>query len=167
MPRSFQVSFDSPATVEQVHGAFANADYWHDRLLAFEGSRILDALEVDDDGRVRVVVVEDLSHGALPGILTKVYRGDLTIVTTEVWTPVAEGRVDGTIDVAVTGAPGSGRGTAVLQRAGSGSRMDLDGSVRFKMPLVGGPIESFLAHEFAQNIPEIQKFTTTWLDAHA
>ncbi|TXI62876.1 DUF2505 domain-containing protein [Mycolicibacterium mageritense] len=167
MPRSFEVTFDSPASVEQVFGAFGDRAYWLARLEAFGGEKTLDALDVDADGRIRVVVTEDLRHGALPGMLAKVYRGDLNIVTTEVWTPAGDGRVDGEITVAVTGAPGSGSGTAVLERAGTGSRLALNGTVRFKMPLVGGPIESFLAREFAQGIPDIQRFTTTWLSENA
>lgn len=167
MPRSFEVTFASPASVEQVHGAFGNRSYWQARLVAFGGQKTLDSLDVDADGQVRVVVTEDLRHGALPGMLAKVYRGDLNIVTTEVWTPAGDGRVDGEITVAVTGAPGSGAGTAVLERDGTGSKLALSGLVRFKMPLVGGPIESFLAREFAQGIPEIQRFTTTWLGENA
>lgn len=167
MPRSFEVTFSSPASVEQVYGAFGNRSYWQARLEAFGGSKTLDSLDVDAHGRIRVVVTEDLRHGALPGMLAKVYRGDLNIVTTEVWTPAGDGRVDGEITVAVTGAPGSGTGAAVVQRDGTGSRLELNGTIRFKVPLVGGPIESFLAREFAQGIPEIQRFTTTWLGENA
>ncbi|GFG69360.1 DUF2505 domain-containing protein [Mycolicibacter senuensis] len=163
MPRSFDIVFESPATVEQVQSAFGSRDYWLARIDAFEGEKTLDSLTVDTTGTVRVVVTEDLRHGALPGMLTKIYRGDLNIVTTEVWTPTGDGRVSGDIDVAVVGAPGRGGGTALLQPAGSGSRMDLTGTIEFKMPLVGGPIESFLAKEFAQGIPEIQRFTARWL----
>lgn len=163
MSRSFEVAFSSPASVEEVHRAFGDRSYWQARLEAFGGSKTLDSLEVDADGRIRVVVTEDLRHGALPGMLAKVYRGDLNIVTTEAWTPAGDGRVDGEITVAVTGAPGSGSGTALLERDGTGSKLALHGTVRFKVPLVGGPIESFLAREFAQGIPEIQRFTTEWL----
>ncbi|MGB3895589.1 DUF2505 domain-containing protein [Mycolicibacter sinensis] len=168
MPRSFEIVFESPASVEQVHSAFGSRDYWLARNAEFDGgAKTLDSLTVDADGAVRVVVTEDLRHGALPGILTKVYRGDLNIVTTEVWTPTSDGRVTGDIDVAVVGAPGRGGGTAVLQPTGSGSRMDLTGTIEFKIPLVGGPIESFLAKEFAQGIPAIQRFTAEWLGDRA
>lgn len=166
MPRSFDVVFESPASVEQVHAAFGNADYWQARMAAFGGEKTLDALTVAPDGTVRVVIAEDLRHGALPGMLTKIYRGDLNIISTEVWSPVGDGRVDGSIDVAVTGAPGSGRGTAVLNKSGTGSRLELTGTVTFKVPLLGGPIETFLAREFSQGIPEIQRFTTEWLAAN-
>ncbi len=167
MPRSFDVTFESPASVEQVHAAFGEQDYWLARLAAFGGHKSLDSLAVDRDQTVRVVVTEDLRHGALPGILTSVYRGDLNIVTTEVWSPVGDGRVAGEIRVAVNGAPGSGHGAAVLAPLGTGSRLEFTGTVRFKVPLVGGMIENFVANEFAEGIPDIQRFTTTWLNDHA
>ncbi|HET9875180.1 MAG TPA: DUF2505 domain-containing protein, partial [Mycobacterium sp.] len=160
MPRSFDVSADSPASVAQVHDAFGEEDYWLARLAAFGGERTLDSLVVDADGTVTVVVTQDLRHGALPGILTTFYRGDLNIVSTEVWTPAGDGQVGGQVSVAVTGAPGSGSGTAVLAPLGSGSRLSFAGTVQFRVPLVGGTVESFIAREFAQGIPRIQRFTT-------
>ncbi len=163
MPRSFKVNFESSATVEQVHRAFGERTYWLDRIKNFGGNSTLETLDVAENGRARIVVAEDLRHGALPGILAKVYRGDLNIVTTEVWEPVGDGQVHGTINVDVTGAPGSCAGTAVLQRAGAGSKMQLNGSVRFKVPLVGGAIETYLAREFETGIPDIYRFTTAWL----
>ncbi len=142
MPRSFDVSFDSTASVEQIHAALGDEDYWRARLEAFGGNKTLDSLVVGDDGTVRVVITEDLRHGKLPGILTKFYRGDLNIVSTEEWTPSGDGRVGGQISVAVIGAPGSGHGRAVLAPSDSGSQMTFDATVEFKVPLVGGTIET-------------------------
>jgi hypothetical protein len=167
MPRSFEVAFDSPASVEQVHAAFGDKDYWLARLASLGGSRTLDSLTVDPDGTVSVVSTEDLRHGALPGILAKVYRSDLNVVTTEKWTPAGDGRVDGQISVAVTGAPGSGRGDAVLAAAEGGSRLDLSGTVRFNVPLVGGKIEGYLARLFVDGLSAVQRFTDTWISEHA
>ena len=31
------------------------------------------------------------------------------------------------------------------------------------VPLVGGKIESYLGGQFAEHIPEIQRFTTAWI----
>ncbi len=167
MSRSFEVSFESPASVEQVYAALGDEEYWLARLAAFGGSKTLDSLVVGDDGAVRVVVTEDLRHGKLPGILAKFYRGDLRIVSTEEWTPSGDGRVDAQVTVAVIGAPGSGHGTAVLAPLDSGSRLTFHATVEFKVPLVGGTIESFIAREFAQGIPDIQRFTANWLSEHA
>lgn len=166
MPRPFDVSFDSPAGVEAIHSAFGDRDYWLARLAHFGGNKTLESLHTAPDGTVAVEIREDLRHGALPGILTAFYRGDLHVVSTEQWSPQGDGRVGGEITVAVTGAPGSGRATAVLAPRGSASRLTLQGTVQFKVPLVGGKVEGFIAREFAQGIPEIQRFTSEWVNAH-
>ena len=47
MPRSFDVSADSPATVEQVHSALCDEGYWLARLATMAGSTELESLIVD------------------------------------------------------------------------------------------------------------------------
>ncbi len=168
MSRSFHLTFESPASVEQIQTAYRDENYWSARLAAFGGgSKTLNSLLVGDDGSVRVAVTEDLRHGKLPGILTKFYRSDIKVLSTEEWTPTGDGTVSGQVTVKVVGAPGSGHGTAVLAPAGSGSRVTTEATVEFKVPLVGGPIESFLAREFAQGLPKVQRFTTTWISEYA
>jgi Protein of unknown function (DUF2505) len=167
MPRSFDVSFESPASVEQVHAAFGDDDYWLARIAAFGGCKTLDSLVVDSDGTVTVTVTEDLRRSALPGILAKLYRSDLNVRSTETWTPVDDRQISGKISVAVTGAPGSGHGVAVLAALGNGSRLAFTATVEFNVPLLGGRIENYIAREFAQGIPQIQRFTTTWISEHA
>ena len=41
--RPFEVSMESPATVEEVHGASVDRDYWLDRLAHFGGAKSLDS----------------------------------------------------------------------------------------------------------------------------
>ena len=62
MPRSFDVSADSLATVEQVHSAFSDEDYWLARLATLNGSTALESLTVDDDQTVRVATAQDLGR---------------------------------------------------------------------------------------------------------
>jgi hypothetical protein len=166
MSRTFDVSIHSPTSVEQIHAAFGEEDYWMARIAAFGGSKTLDSLIVEPDGTLTVSITEDLRHGALPKMLAKLYPGDLNVRSTETWSPAGDGRVNGEISVAVTGAPGSGRGSAVLAPSGAGSLLTLSGAVEFRVPVVGGPIESYVAREFAKGIGEIQRFTTEWVDEH-
>lgn len=49
MSRSFEVPFESPASVEQVHAAFSDEDYWLARFAAFGADSTLDSLNVDAD----------------------------------------------------------------------------------------------------------------------
>ena len=113
MPRSFDVSVDSPASVEQVHSAFSDEDYWLARLATLNGSTTLESLIVDDDQTVRVATTQDLGRDLLPGIVAKFYRRDLKVRHTETWRPI-DGQLRGEISVAVSGAPGSGSGAALV-----------------------------------------------------
>jgi hypothetical protein len=79
MPRSFDLVAESPATVEQVHSAFSDEDYWLARLAAFGGADRLDSLIVDHDGTVTVATTQDLGRQALSGVL-RVLPGDLNIL---------------------------------------------------------------------------------------
>ena len=167
MPRSFVTSYASPASVEQIHSAFGDEHYWLARIAAFGGAKTLSLLVVDADGTVTVTITEDLRQSALPGIVAKLYRGDLKVVSTERWRPVGEQRVSGEISVAATGAPGSGHGTAMLEPSPTGSQLTLSATVEFKVPLVGSRIETTVAGQFADGLEEIQRFTTTWIGEHA
>jgi len=168
MARSFDVSLDSPASVEQVHAAFSDEDYWLARLRTLHGnSTTLESLIVDDDHTVRVATAQDVGRDLLPGIVAKFYRRDLKVRHTETWTPLGDNQLRGEIGVAVSGAPGSGSGAAFVAPTESGSNLTFTGTVEFKVPLVGGTIESFIAREFAQGIPDIQDFTAKWLTEHA
>ncbi|MEA2484828.1 MAG: hypothetical protein QOC55_2775, partial [Thermoleophilaceae bacterium] len=115
---------------------------------------------------VRVATSQDLGRDLLPGIVAKFYRRDLKVRHTEAWRPI-DGQLHGHITVAVSGAPGSGSGTALVAPTQDGSRLTFEGSVEFKVPVVGGTVESFIGREFARAIPDTQHFTATWVAEHA
>jgi hypothetical protein len=166
MPRSFDLSVDSPASVGQLHAALRAEDYWLARLATMNGSTALESLTVDDDQTVRVVTTQNLGRDLLPGIVARFYRRDLKVAHTETWTPSGD-QLRGEIVVAVSGAPGSGSAAAFVAPTQNGSLMTLNGTIEFKVPLVGGTVESFIAREFAQGIPDIQDFTARWVTEHA
>jgi len=166
MPRSFDVAVDSPASVDQVHAAFSAEQYWLARLATLNGSTALESLTVDDDRTVRVATTQDLGSDLLPGIVAKFYRRDLKVRHTETRTPSGD-QLRGEITVAVSGAPGSGSAAASVAPTENGSLLTLNGTVEFKVPLVGGTVESFIAREFAQGIPDVQDFTAKLVNEHA
>ena len=167
MPRSFEVPFESPASVEQVHAAFSDEDYWLARFAAFGADSTLDSLIVDADGTVTVDVTQHLGRQLLPGLIAKLVPGDLRILHSETWRPVGDRQVRGQVSVSAPAALGSGRGRALLTPSGQGSRLEFNATVEFKVPLIGGKVESFVARQFAEGIPEIQRFTTGWITEHA
>ena len=121
---------------------------------------------VDPDGTVTVSITEDLRHGGLPEMLAKLYRGDLNVRSTEKWRPADDGRVTGEISVAVAGAPGSGRGEAVLAPSGDGSQLTLSGTVEFKSRWSAARSRAMSRASSPTGSGEIQRFTTRWITEH-
>jgi hypothetical protein len=166
VPRSVDFSVESSATVEQLYSAFSAEDYWLARLATFGGFGRLDSL-ILADGSAAVVIIQDLHHEGLPGLVAKFFPREWQVVQTETWSPIDDGLVRGEISIVTHGAPGSGLGTALLAPAQNGSRLDCTATVEFKVPLVGGKIESVVARLLAQQISGLQRFTTNWITEHA
>lgn len=163
------MSADYDGTVEQVHSAFADEQYWLARL-ADSGAddATLDALDVDPAGNVAVATTQVLRSDRLPGIVTQFHRGDLRIRRREVWSPVRAGTATAQVGGEIPGAPVSLAGDAALSPAGSGlASLVFHGSVEVRVPLVGGKIESFIGAQLAELLIAEQRFTSQWLRENA
>lgn len=161
MPRSLELSLESPATVEQLHSTFRDENYWLERVAASGGVARLDSFIVGPDGSVDVTTVLDLRRDMLPGFVASRYPRDLALLHKESWIAIESGRVRGSLRFDVQGAPGSGLGEALLTPAQPGSRLKLSGSVEFRIPLIGGTIERLVKDHLAQGLTD--RFTTEWI----
>jgi hypothetical protein len=168
MPRSFDLWVESPVSVEQVHSAFGDEDYWLARLANYgTGAATLDSLITDADGTVTVATTVSLSRDGLPRLITQLHGGDLKAVLNETWSPIGGGRVRGKVSVVVPGLPLSGFGAGLLTPARNGSLLNYTATVEVKVPVVGGVIERFIGGQLAEPITAIQCFTTVWITEHA
>lgn len=82
MPRSFDMSADYEGSVEEVHRAFYEADYWKARLAETPVDvATLESIRVGgdsgDDGTIEVVTLQMVRSHNLPGLVTQLHRGDL------------------------------------------------------------------------------------------
>lgn len=167
MPRSFDVSTESPATVEQIHAAFGREDYWVARIAAGAATTTLDSLIVDTDGTVTVRATQHLGRQLLPGPIAKVVPGELKLLHHETWTPVGDREVRGQVNVSAFGGIGSGGAEAWMTPAGGGATLRFAVKVEVKIPLVGGRLEKSIGAGLAESIPALERFTTTWIEEHA
>lgn len=167
VPRKFDFSVESPASVDEIHSAFSERDYWLARLEAFGGIGGLDSVTVDAGGVVTVIVTQDLRRDVLPGLLAKLYPLEWRVVQEETWTPISDGTVRGEMSFATHGAPGSGLGTAILLPTPEGSRLECSATVEYKVPFVGGKIEGFIGGQLVDQISAVQDFTTKWITEHS
>ncbi|TRW82842.1 DUF2505 domain-containing protein [Mycolicibacterium sp. 018/SC-01/001] len=164
MPRSFDMAAEYGGTVEQVHRAFSDEQYW---LVRLDGSgadhATLDEMTVGTDGALRVKTTQTLRADRLPAVVTQFHRGDLSFVREERWAPVVDGRTSATVTGSIPGAPAGLTGSAVLAPNGSGSRLALTAKVEVRVPLVGGKIENFIGHQLVDLLIAEQRFTTVWI----
>ncbi|MEY8016875.1 DUF2505 domain-containing protein [Mycobacterium servetii] len=171
MPRTFDIVTESSASVGQVHAAFSRKDYWLARHEAFDASTSMDSLTVDPDGTVTMHATQYLGRQLLPGAVARLVPGDIKILHSEMWTPVAPDEVRGEVRVSAPGGLGSGLANARLVPAGPpghhGSQLLFAASVEVKIPLLGGKLENAIGANLAENIPVIQHFTTAWIAEHS
>jgi hypothetical protein len=165
MPRPFDISTASPATVEQVRAAFASPDYWRDRLSEYGGDSIrLDALDVDA-GSISVSTTQDMRNNSLPPLIANVVPGNLLVIRNEVWR-VADDELRGEVVITTRGAPIQGSANALVAPTADGSLLRFSGSVHVKVPLIGGQIEKYISSQITEEIPGVQRFTTRWIAGH-
>lgn len=163
MTRCIDFAVESSASVEQIHWAFSQENYWRTRMKTFGGMGRLDSLEVGEDGSVSVVLIHDLHPDGLPKAFARFFPRDWQVVQDEMWEPAGDGTVRGEVGIATHGAPGSGRGIALLTPADSGSRLKCTATVEFKVPLVGGKLEGMIGRLMVPQFSVIQRFTAKWI----
>jgi hypothetical protein len=165
MPRSFDMATEYGGSVEQVHQAFSDEQYWLARL-ADSGADdySLDSMTVDAEA-INIQTTQRLRADRLPGVVSQFHRGDLSIVREETWSPIRDGQSTATIKLTITGAPATLSGTAVLApaKSGAGSRLEFKATVQVDVPLVGGKIENFIGSQLVDLLIAEQRFTTVWI----
>lgn len=170
MPRSFDLSADYDGSVDEVHRAFTDANYWRARL-AESGADVatLESMRVGgqsgDDDTVEVVTLQVIRSDKLPGMVTQLHSGDLRIRREETWGPVTDGAAAGSVMGSIVGAPVSLEGTAVLEPIGrtGGSRLTFRATVHVRVPIIGGKLENIIGARLAELIAAEQRFTTEWI----
>ncbi len=152
-------------SVEQVHRAFGDEQYWLARLTdSGADDYSLDSMTVDerrhrrrhhpDAARRPVARRGDAVPPRRPELRA---RGDLDAGR--------DGQATATVKGSITGAPATLTGTAVLApaKSGAGSRLEFKATVEVNIPLVGGKIENFIGSQLVDLLIAEQRFTTVWI----
>ncbi|KAA1251230.1 DUF2505 domain-containing protein [Mycobacterium simiae] len=174
MPRSFDMSADFAGSVEEVHLAFHEEDYWLARLAETPADiATLESMRMGGesgfDGSIEVVTLQTVRSHNLPGLVTQLHRGDLCVRREETWGPVSDGIVTASIAGTIVGAPVHLWGTGVLSpnADSGGSRLSLRLTIQVRIPLIGGKLERMIGSELGQLVTIEQRFTTEWISSKA
>ena len=75
--------------------------------------------------------------------------------------------MSGELDFAAPGRLGTGHASASLEPTSTGSRLTFTATVEVKVPVLAARIEKHFGNQFAEQVPAIQRFTTTWISERA
>jgi Protein of unknown function (DUF2505) len=174
MPRSFELSADYDSSVEEIHRAFRDEEYWEARLAdipvdeaRLESMRI--GGESGDDGTIEVVTLQVVRSNNLHGLVKQLHPGDFGVRRTETWGPLIDGVATAAIVGSVVGAPVHVSGTAELSPiAGSGgARLTFRITVQVRIPLIGGKVERLIGTQLAELVSREQRLTAEWIAQNA
>lgn len=164
MPRSFDIATEYAGTVEQVHDALRDEDYWLARLAGSGADDwALDAFRVGGDGGVDVMTTQVLRADRLPGVVHQFHHGDLEIRRTETWTGLAGGAAHASVASSIVRAPVTLTGDARLAPVADRARLAFQATVEVRIPLVGGKMEKFIGKQLINLLDAEQQFTTRWI----
>ncbi|WP_405486430.1 DUF2505 domain-containing protein [Nocardia sp. NBC_00511] len=144
-----------------VRAAFADEQYWKDRIEAVGGPNArIDSIAITGD-QVRVAMVQTIPPSELPPQITTIKPDGLVIPRIETWHGSG-----GTVEAHVDGAPATVNGTLTVTDDGSGSTFVVDGSIDVKIPLFGKKIEAAIQQHLTELLEREAEFTDNWLSSH-
>ena len=145
MSKTLHNAYPSPADVETTFAALSGPRWPQEKARVLsDGSLLVSRVEAAD-GSVVIVTSRSLP-ASVPGFLKAFLPGDNRAVQTDSWGPAGpDGVRPGTWRVDIPGAPAEVGGAMRLEPAARGSSYVIDGTVKVKLPLIGGKAESFIA----------------------
>jgi hypothetical protein len=167
VPRSFELTAESPNTAERIHAAFRDERYWRARLLRFDdGGPTLTSLSTDADGTTTVTLTMRFGVEQLPPPMNRMPGGSLRIIHVETWHAVEGGVLRGKITIDAPGAPVSGHGELSVTPVAGGSHLAGRGTVDVRVPVIGGAIARVVASQLTGGIRDVHDFTDRWITAN-
>lgn len=170
MPRSFDMTVNYERSVEDVHRAFGDLNYWEGRLgIPPVDVATLECMRVGDNRIIEVVTLQTMLGKNLPGLVTQLHRGDLSVRREETWSPITNGTATAAIAGAIVNAPVNLVGTAVLSPVAEsgGAELAYRVSVQVRVPIIGGKLEKLIGHQLRELIVLEHRFTTEWIANNA
>ncbi len=166
MARKFGFTLTYPIPVAELHAALTGEELWRDRFAGAQ-TATLDLTHPGGPGTVRLAMSEKIRPEKIPGIVRKVLKSDLVVTRVDNWQPLTGDTAEGTFEGTSSAISSEMAGTYRLRPAGDGSELEVSGSVKVKVPLVGGAIEP-LAEQLQRRVVESErKFILKWFAERA
>ncbi|WP_328388729.1 DUF2505 domain-containing protein [Nocardia sp. NBC_00416] len=166
MARKFGFTLSYPIPVADLHAALTGEELWRDRF-AGAPTATLDLTHPDGPDTIRVAMSETIRQDKIPALVRKVLKSELVVTRVDNWQPLTGTTAAGTFEGTSSAISSQMTGTYELRPTADGSEVVIAGSVKVKVPLVGGAIEP-LAEQLQRRVAEGErKFIVNWFQERA
>jgi Protein of unknown function (DUF2505) len=157
-------SIEYAATPEEVFAVLSDAKFQEAKCAATAAIRHSASVKTVGD-RTVVTTERILPSTGLPDFAKSMVGDTLKVTETQSWGPASDdGSRQGTVEMAVAGAPIALNGTLSLAPRGAGTVETVDAELKAKVPLVGGKIEKAAAPPIEEAIDIEARTAHEWLD---
>ena len=156
-------SFDYAATPEDVFTMLADPAFQAAKVEATHPLSHTESVTPKGE-QTEIVTSRVISTDGFPDFAKSMIGPKVRVTETIMWSRAsADGSRTGTIDIAIGDAPVAMNGTLRMAVGGSGTRIDIDGDLKAKIPLVGGRVEKAAERPILGAIEKEQEVGTAWL----
>ena len=166
MSRKFSFTVPYTVPVEDLHRALTTDDVWRSRFARAE-TATLDLSHPDGADTIRIHMTEKAHKDKVPGIVRKVLKSDLVLSRTDNWQALDGEIAKGTFEGATGGVTSEMSGTYELRPTAEGSEIEVVGTVRVKVTLVGGAIEPLAEQLHHRVLKSERKHIEEWFATQA
>jgi len=155
--------FDYAATPEDVFTMVADPAFQAAKVEATHPLSHTESVTPKGE-QTEIVTSRVISTDGFPDFAKSMIGPKVRVTETIMWSRAsADGSRTGTIDIAIGDAPVAMNGTLRMAAGGSGTRIDIDGDLKAKIPLVGGRVEKAAERPILGAIKKEQEVGTAWL----
>jgi hypothetical protein len=156
-------SFDYAATPQDVFAMLADPAFQAAKVEATHPLSHTESVTPKGE-QTEIVTSRVIPTDGFPDFAKSMIGPKLRVTETIIWSRAsADGSRTGTINIAIGDAPVAMKGTVRLGPGGSGTRIDVDGDLRAKIPLLGGKVEKAAEGPILGAIDKEQEVGSAWL----
>ncbi|MFD0365076.1 DUF2505 domain-containing protein [Nocardia sp. GCM10030253] len=166
MSRKFSFTVPYTVPVEDLHRALTTDAVWQSRF-ADAKTATLELSHPGGAGTIRIHMTEKASKDKVPSVVGKVLKSELVLSRTDNWQALDGEIAKGTFEGSTGGITTEMSGNYELRPTAEGSEIEVVGTVRVKVPLVGGAIEPLAEQLYHRVLNSERKFFEEWLATQA
>ena len=162
----FHNEYRYAATPDAVFAMMREPEFIREKLKATEALEY-DVVECADapDGAFRIVTTRTV-QADIPSFARKVFKPTQAMTQTEEWSAATAESREATWKIEPKGVPVTTGGTSRLEAVDGGTVQHIIGSIKVKVPLIGGRLEKFVYDQAAATMEKEHEFGQRWLAEH-